>query len=301
MIDLAWNGVGLSTPKTWEPASLERDALLLECDGRPACELKWNMVQGRFSFSRHIKQLSRRNKGVDIVPVDPADTPPIWASASGELEQSGLALRSFLWRAGEERGLGAALHHPATGLAALIQFFVRDESDENTAASVLATFRDHRGGKTIPWTMFGLNARVPARFRLETFSFKPGRFTVQYWLPRSKRTQDRVPAGKGPGIRLTFERFVPADVLLRGRELADWTREILDLPKTISPEPADDGLAWSGISRSSRLRRVLRRQNYDHGRIRLVGNNAILAVTASGTDPMDRAEFQAVVESYGLV
>ncbi|MDD3312927.1 hypothetical protein [Pseudodesulfovibrio sp.] len=301
MTDLAWNGVGLRAPDAWEPASLERDGLLLECGGRPACELKWNVVQGTFSFARHMKRLSRRNRDADILPVDPADTPPAWASAVGGLEDSGLALRSFLWRAGDERGLGAALHHPATGLAALVQFFVRTPEDEDLAATVLASFRDHSGGKTVPWAMFGLAARVPARFRLETFSFKPGRFTVQYWRTRSMRRQDRLPAGKGPGVRLTFERFVPADALLRGRDLADWSREILDLPKRPVPEATPDGLAWAGVSRTSLLRRLLRREIRARGVVRLAGKNAILAVTATGSDPVDAAEFDTVVQSYGIV
>jgi len=301
MTDLAWNGVGLRTPDVWEPASLERDGLLLESGGRPVCELKWNVVQGTFSFARHMKRLSRNNRGVDILPVDPADTPPTWASAVSGLENSGLALRSFLWRTGDERGLGAALHHPATGLAALVQFFVRAPEDEDLAATVLATFRDHTGGKTLPWAMFGLAARVPARFRLETFSFKPGRFTVQYWRPRSTRSQDRLPAGKGPGVRLVFERFVPADVLLRGRDLADWAGEILDLPKTPVPEATPDGLAWAGVSRTSLLRRLLGRETRARGVVRRTKRNAILAVTATGTDPVDAAEFDAVVNSYGIV
>ena len=298
MAELAWNGVGLCAPDDWEPAGLERDGLLLECDGRPACELKWNTVRGSFSFDRHMKKLARGHKGVDMLPADPADTPAAWAGATAALERSGLRLRSFLWQTGEHRGLGAVLHHPATGLAALVQFFVRSLDDEATAASVLASLRDHTGGRTIPWAMFGLTGRVPADFRLETFSFRPGRYTVQYWRPRSRR-QDRMPAGKGPGTRLTFDRFVPADVLLRHAALADWTRETLKPP--LAPSGSADAVAWEGAARTSPLRRLLRREQHARGRVYLTPHNAILAVTAEGADAMAADEFEAAVKSYGLV
>ena len=298
MADLAWNGVGLRVPDEWEPAGLERDGLLLECDGRPACELKWNPVRGTFSFDRHMKKLSRGHKGVGLLPADPSDTPAAWAEATAALEQSGLRLKSFLWQTDADRGLGAVLHHPATGLAALVQFFVRCREDEDTAASVLASLRDHTGGQTIPWTLFGLTARVPADFRLETFSFRPGRYTVRYWRPRSRR-QDRMPAGKGPGTRLAFDRFVPADVLLRHAALADWTREILNPP--LPPSGSADAVGWDGVARTSPLRRLLRRQQFARGQVLLTPHNAILAVTAEGADPMATGEFEAVVKSYGLV
>ncbi|MEF2230234.1 MAG: hypothetical protein V3571_04835 [Pseudodesulfovibrio sp.] len=303
MADLAWNGVGLSVPDTWEPAGLERDGLLLEHDGRPACELKWSTVQGVFSFDRHLKRLARLHKGVELLSVDLADTPPAWAGAVAELERAGLRLKSFLWRADEHRGLGASLHHPATGLAALVQFFVRDHRDEDTAASVLATLRDHTGGRTVPWTLFGLTARVPAEYRLETFSFRPGRYTVRYWRPRSPRRQGRMPAGKGPGARLVFERFVPADVLLRHADLAAWTRATLDPGLDPGPDPGGSAraVAWAGVARTSPLRRLLRRERHARGRVWTTPENAILAVTVDGTDAMEATVFATVAGSYGLV
>jgi len=299
MTDLAWNGVGLAVPDTWEPSAVERDGLMLECDGLPACELKWNAVRGTFSFDRHIRKLSRRHKDADLLAVDPADTPPAWAEAAVALERSGLRLKSFLWRAGEHRGLGAALHHPATGLAALVQFFVRERADEAVAATVLATLRDLSGGRTIPWTLFGLTARVPAEYRLETFSFRPGRYTVRYWRPRSPRRQDRMPAGKGPGTRLTFERFVPADVLLRRTDLAAWTRETLE--PGLDPSGSAQNVAWAGAAKTSLLRRLLHREQHARGRAWVTPRNAILSVAAEGTDAMAETDFETVVKSYELV
>ena len=300
---VAWNTVGITAPDSWEPAGLERDSLLLTKDDRPVCELKWNRVQGTFSFEKHIKRLSKGYKDADVRSVDPSDTSEPWGEAVRDLERTGLRLQSFMWRRGPDLGIGAALHNPGTGLAALVQFFIAGESDEDEAARVLASFRDQSGGKTVPWALFGLQARVPAGFRLETFSFKPGRYTVSYWLPRSGRSQGRLPEGKGPGARLTFERFVPAGVLLRNTDLRTWTKDTLKMPP--SPLEAEDrghGLAWAGVTKTSLLRKVLRRVHHARGRVWTTERgNAILSVSAEGAVPLSAETFEAVVQSYGFV
>ena len=303
MVRVAWNTVGIEVPDSWDPAGLERDSLLLTSDDRPVCELKWNRVQGAFSFEKHLKRLSKGHKGADVWPVDAAETPEPWSEAVRELERAGLRLQSFMWRMGPDLGIGAALHNPGTGLAALVQFFINGEKDEDGAARVLASFRDHSGGRTVPWALFGLQARVPAEFRLETFSFKPGRYTVSYWLPRSKRSQGRLPEGKGPGTRLTFERFVPAGVLLRNTDLPTWLKETLKMPPTpLEAEDLDHGLAWAGVTKTSLLRKVLRRVHRAQARAWTAQpGNAILLVSAEGTVPVDETTFETIVHSYGLV
>ncbi len=303
MPEIIWNGVGLVVPDHWEPAGLERDSLLLESGARPVCELKWNVVRGSFSFEKHLKRLAKGHKDADVHGVELADTPEVWVEAVKRLTRSGLRLRSFIWRSDGHRGIGAALHNPGTGLAALVQFFIVEEADESVAAEVLASFRDHSGGKTVPWTLFGLAARVPAEFRLETFSFKPGRYTVSYWRARSARQDNRLPAGKGPGTRLTFERFVPASVLLKESDLETWVGDVLNEPPgSLSVTTTDNGLAWAGVVRTSLLRKLLRRENHARGRVWTTERgNAILSVTTDGTVPMPEEIFKTIVRSYTLV
>lgn len=303
MTRIAWNGIGMEVPESWDPAGLERDSLLLTKNDRPVCELKWNRVQGTFSFDKHLKRLSKGHKDADVRPVNPEETPGSWVEAVRELERTGLRQQSFMWRLGPDLGIGAALHDSGTGLAALVQFFIAGEGDEDQAARVLASFRDHSGGQTLPWALFGLEARVPAGFRLETFSFKPGRYTVSYWLPRSRRSQGRLPEGKGPGTRLTFERFVPAGVLLRNTDLPAWLRKTLEMPPSpLEAEERDTSLAWAGVIKSSLLRKALRRVRHARGRAWTAHpGNAILLVTAEGTVPVDETTFETAVQSYGLV
>lgn len=303
MTEYRWNCVGLTTPDTWEPASLERDGFLLESRGRPVCEMKWRTVKGGFSFEKHLKKLAKGHKGVDMKSVPLHETPLEWRQGVARLTDSGLRLESFLWRLGDLKGIGAILHNPASGLAALIQFFMEGGSND-TAAEVLATFRDYSSGKTVPWAMFGLKARVPGEFVLDTFSFKPGHYQVKYWRPRAAAARDRLPPGKGPGTHLVFERFAPASVLLKGTTLEEWARAGLEdgVPDALPVEGSSDAIGWHGIDKPSLLRALLRRQRHSMGRVWMSATgNAILVVRTSGAVPLDRDVFKEVCESYAVL
>lgn len=304
MIDYRWNGVGLTTPDNWEPSALERDGFLLEDEGKPLCELKWRVVQGTFSFEKHLKRLVKGHKGVDMDGVSLDQTPVAWQEAANTLTQSGLDLHSFIWRTPTHKGIGAALHNPATGLAVLVQFFIATDDDETVAAETLASLRDFSGGKTVPWAMFGLSARTPAGFILDTFSFKPGHYMVRFWRPRSARQAGRLPAGKGPGTSLVFERVAPASVVLRDTNLETWVRDSLEdaPPASIPLEAGAADVRWSGVAKTSSLRRLLRRSVLSMGHVRTTYfGNAILAVRAFGVIPVSAQTFKAISESYELV
>jgi hypothetical protein len=304
MPDFAWNGIGLVAPSGWEPSAMERDGLLLADNLGPVCELKWNRVHGAFSFDKHLKKLTKGNKGAVVLAAGADEVPDAWARAEDRLAESGLRAKSFLWRADGNRGLGAALHHPGTGLACLVQFFIRSEEDEPVAAGVLATLRDHTGGKTVPWAMFGLAARVPADFALDTFSFRPGHYRVAWWRPASGKRNERVPTGKGPGTRLDFERFAPASVLLKGTTLEAWCRERLAHapPASVTVENGPGRIDWRSAAKTSLLRKALRREIKTCGRAWTPeAGNAVLAVTAEGTALPAEFTFNDICGSFTLV
>ncbi|MUM77205.1 hypothetical protein GKC30_06120 [Pseudodesulfovibrio sp. F-1] len=317
MAEYHWNGVGLTVPDEWEPLVLERDGLTLGSGSRPMCELKWRTVAGGFSFEKHLRRLAKGHRDAAVRAVADDDPPLVWREAVEGLERSGLRVRSFVWQAGGHRGMGAALHGPGTGLAALVQFFMHGEEDreaEGLAAAALAAFRDHTvpwaersdpaSRRTVPFCMFGLRGRVPASFGLDSFSFRPGHYRVRYWRPRRPDSGNGRPTPRGSGTRLTFERFAPASVLLKGRGLDGWAAEALaDPPPVGAVSIGRDGEAvWSCVAATSVARRLLRRENHARGRVWLpAGTNHILAVTATGAVPMPDAPFAAAVQSYELV
>lgn len=304
MPEYIWNGVGLTTPDGWEPAAIERDGLMLEQAGRPVCEVKWRTIQGTFSFEKHLKRLAKGHKSVEMRGVAEEATPEAWREASARLVESGIRSHSFIWQAPQHRGIGAALHHPGTGLAALIQFFIDDDESEAVAAEVLASFRDYASGKTVPWAMFGLSARVPASFVLDTFSFKPGHYMVKYWRHKSPKQTGKMAPGKGPGTSLVFQRFAPASVLLKGVGLRDWCGETLsdDAGIEAGMVSGSDPVFWAGVTETSLLRKILRRESHSCGQVWTTGSgNAILSVHATGSVPVVYDEFTPIHQSYTLI
>lgn len=304
MAELIWNGVGITTPDSWEPAAIERDGLVLQYEDLPVCELKWNEIQGSFSFDKHIKRLTKGNKDAALSGVDETDTPQAWNAAIDSLAESGIRTKSFIWKTDVSRGIGAALHNPATGLAALVQFFIYKEEDETRAADALASFRDYTGGKTRPWAMFGLRARIPAEFKLNTFSFKPGHYTVKYWRPGKAKHTGKIPPGKGPGTHLVFERFAPASVLLKETSLSDWTRASLEdaPPAFVDMTEQGNSTDWSGFAKTSLVRQFLRRSIHTQGRVWTTeSGNAILSVIAHGTVFAPEPIFNDICENYEFV
>lgn len=303
MAEFIWNGVGLTTPDGWEPSALERDGLFLGCEGQPVCELKWRTVQGTFSFEKHIKRLSKGHKGVDMHGVPESETPPVWGVAIKRLAESGIRSQSFIWRTQYHKGIGAALHNPATGMAALIQFFISGNEDEAIASEALASFRDYTGGKTLPWAMFGLSARIPVEFNLDTFSFQPGHYMVKYWRPKTAKQANRLPAGKGPGVSLVFERFAPASVLLEATSLDAWMDGALEEapPKGLPMDVTPESVLWAGVAKTSLLRAFVRREIYTQGRVWLTGaGNSILSVVTRGNIPLPDELINDIIASYEL-
>lgn len=304
MAEYIWNGVGLTAPDTWEPSAIERDGFLLARENAPMCELKWRTVHGSFAFDKHIRKLARSSKEANISQVPDSETPAAWRAALATLDASGIKSQSFIWQTGSHRGIGAALHNTGTGLAALIQFFITEEYGETVAAHTLATFRDYSAGKTVPWTMFGIGGRVPSSFSLNTFSFKPGHYTIEYWRPKSAKRGGKLPAGKGPGTALTFERFAPASVLLKGSDLETWVESTIEdtSGKAISLTSDSESVVWEGATKTSTLRRLLRRELLSVGKAWTTdAGNAILVVSATGVVPLAENQFNDITKSYALV
>jgi len=302
MSEVIWNGLGVTTPADWEPVAIERDGLTFASGDRPVCELKWNRIHGSFSFDKHIKRLTKGNKSAGIVGVPEDETPAAWTTALTELAESGIRSKSFLWQTDTHRGMGAALHNPGLGLAALVQFFIYTDEDENLAAEVLASVRDYSQGKSLPWAMFGLTGRVPAEFLLSTFSFKPGHYRVEYWRPKSGKQSGKMPHGKGPGTHLVFERFAPASVVLRETDLASWVAENIDQATEDALVEHDGGVEWDNITKTNLLRKALRREVQTLGRVWTTDTgNAILSVVTHGVVPAPEPIFNEICESYSLV
>ena len=60
--EIAWDGVVLQLPRSWQPTVIHKSYLFFEQDGQPAFAIKWEQVRGRFSAKRIFNRLQQSLK-----------------------------------------------------------------------------------------------------------------------------------------------------------------------------------------------------------------------------------------------
>jgi len=173
---LAWNGVSLQVPRSWDAVEFRAFALCVSGRDGQGLDLRWARTTGPFDPEAHLARAAGAMGPGAIMDPAPAALPPGWAGAGQALAAAGLTTLPFAWRAGDGGGPGAVLHNPATGLAALARFTLpgpAPEQDMATALAVLDSLADHPPGGPVPWAAFGVTAVVPGDLELRAFSFTP--------------------------------------------------------------------------------------------------------------------------------
>lgn len=285
---VAWSGVQLAVPNEWQPARIGPRYLLLESEFGPTMEVKWGPSGSRLSRRRRFRRLARqidRKGAIFRERALPAD----WRRSLGLLEGVG-----FEWKAEKECAVGALLFCPVCRTVSLIQFFHRGHGAESDrqAAQVLGSFQDHRSDGRCAWSLYDINAVLPAQFRLTEHRFEAGRFVLEF---RDGRR------------RLTLYRWAPAGVLLEGRNLEAFAAasaggsgvDFLPLPDAgragvegVDPRPS--GLA-------GRLKMALRRPRFRGVRVWCVERrNRILGVRLEAPHPVTAAELSELCSAYGM-
>lgn len=191
-LPLAWNGLRLAVPADWRPVRLGLAYLYFEDADGPAFELKWRFGAGRDGMEAALRALTPKRQAKAGPPL-----PDAWLDALADFE-----LMSLSWRKAERTGLGAALFCPDCGMAAVFQAYGGEEGPgpERVAAvaAVLRSLEHHLPGPPA-FALYGLSFTPPPGLPLISFTFVPGRFSLNF-------------ANKGG--RLDVVRLAPADVIL---------------------------------------------------------------------------------------
>lgn len=297
MKPLAWNGARLRVPADWDPVRLGKHYLLLEDPQGPVMELKWTPSPKNLTPAAALKRLTRES-GIDVTPLTDGEVRPAWKRA-----RPGSGLCAFSWNGAGVSGLGAAFACETCGGLSVMQFFhtdrERNRPGEKTWDAVLASYRDHPEKKTRRFEIYDITANVPLEYALGPFSFIAGRFELEF-------------AGKGE--TLVYERFAPAETLLRGQSLDEWIRQVYSLGKggLIERLELDNnptalfvvgGIKSPAAYAATRLLTMLSRQkSFVRGLVRhFPEKNRLLCLTARGLKPMDMKKLLALGENYGTL
>lgn len=297
MKTLAWNGAKLRVPADWDPVRLGKNYLLLEDPQGPVMECKWTPTPKRLTPVDALKRLTRES-GIDVAPLADEAIRPAWKRA-----RPGSGLCAFTWKGAGVSGLGAAFACEACGGLTVMQFFHTDQERNRPGAAtwdaVLASYRDHPEKDSRRFEIYDITANVPLEYALGPFSFQPGRFELEF-------------AGKGE--TLVYERFAPADAILGGQSLEDWTRRVysldargrierLELDKNPAALFVVGGIKSPAAYAATRLLTMLSRQkSFVRGLVRhLPEKNRLLCITARGMKPMDMEKLLGLGKNYGIL
>lgn len=277
---VAWNGVRLEIPASWDPARIGRRFLMLEDAEGPRLALRWEPIRGRFDPERTLRKLTR---AVDAdADVATADVLPSWRKALKSAAGPQPEISGFRWRDGR----GALLHWPDANAAVLVGFY--GKSPPPAAGPALASLRIVVRKPTRAFILYDIQARVPADLNLDRFQFLPGAFELAF---------------SGTGTRLRLHRWGPASMLLDEGGLADFARRrISSAPGSAAAD--GDALVWE-IPVGGPLGAILpgKRPRFEAGRLwRLPEPDRILgAVAAAPSRDEAKTLRDRVARDFGIV
>jgi hypothetical protein len=276
---LAWNGIRLCVPPEWEVTSLASSYLLLDDSESPVLELKWRQVKGKFSHEANLRRLAR---------------------SSSVASKLSLQKKSVLsWQGSEIRGEGAIIYCPTCQTATFFQFYSKSGKIESVVPEqVLHSFRDHCEEGWNTWSLFGMNALVPKGFGVDSHHFHPGHYQLVF-----RRKSER----------LEFNRWGPADVLLKQGGLLQWydersrgNRHTVTSGLKADEYNGEPALTGQVEGPSSFIRRlwsqIVGKHSYNWIRIwHLRERNQILGVEASDSRKLDESLLEEICRNYEMV
>ena len=285
---VAWNGIALSVPGDWELSRMAPRHLAWDTGSRPAMELRWNTIRGKFSFDRTLKRLWRGRARRNSAAMVTWDLPQHWTALMADHRMQG-----FHWHTPQTAAQGVLLFCTVCSTATLIQIFHASAASAPRRSlweSIFLSFRDHWPDGRGLWQVYDIKARLPVRLGLDRFQFQPGCFQLEF----SSKTQ-----------RLRLYRWSPAAVLLGSGDLDDFARGqgVLGAGRgTPRYSLRDRRLDWT-LAPASRLRLLpwRRASIYEQGRVwHLKGANRILGMVLQGKKEVNPAEFDRWAAEYVL-
>ena len=267
--------MSFDVPEVWHATVIFKNYLFFEKNDKPAFDIKWQPVQGRFSPSSILKQLNKGDKNFSHTPWE---LPEAYTMHLNPYQHAG-----FKW-GNHKHHHGILLYHASSRLVIILRFHYYQDRELPTFSHLLQTLTNNTRNGLTPWAVFDIQALLPSAARLENHEFYPGKYSMVFSLDRQ---------------RLVLLRFKPAAELLRSKTLADFGAHLADQAQPISTTPYT--AQWS--SRSSgwqKLRAALARKP-QYTELHLAHHtdtNIILGVLIEGNKPLPPETTQHIIDNY---
>ncbi len=219
---VAWNGVFLTVPYDWLPATIAPRQLLFTHNDRAVFDCRWFPESAAISAQRKRRMLEKLLDRPEGFTLSPAAIPSFWRTALSSLS-SRLTLLPFVHNA----GFGALCRHENARASLLLHCPVSELASSGAASGALEDTAGLPGlaglpmvlnslgmvraqEKTVPYAMCDIQFSAPAGYTLSRAEFRPGHTRIEFARGR---------------CLLSVQRFAPANVVLQGQPFRAWIQE----------------------------------------------------------------------------
>ncbi len=178
-----WNGVGLALPRDWELVRIGKNRLTFQQGNPQVVEIQWRRGDASIKFPAVVEKWKRtcRKRGDLLSPIQfPKDL-----SRAVDVEWDG-----FEWKNDGYWGVDILRFCRRCHTLTDVRWTVSSNISERESIpwadirSMLDGFSDHEPAVGIRFSIYDIEVIVPQDFRLETFSFHPGVFELQFQAER---------------------------------------------------------------------------------------------------------------------
>lgn len=293
--EVGWNGIRFSVPSAWEAGRIGERYILLEHDGLPVLELKWNKIKGKFSSEKQLKRLkSDYHKQQFAMEISPWFIPKDLQNVLKSHEING-----FQWKGKLFAGKGLILFCKDCHCATLLQFYERRDAGKDRLnliykGKILSSFQDHSLNGTYLWSVFDIRTVLQEHFKLLGHSFSPGSFELEF----------------DTGVcHVFFYRWSPASVILIENDLQAFAEKVFPFKscrlesKALGDYETIEIQSFPSISLWKKWRQKLHKKPiFKWARLWHISKaNRILAVKAESDKPLDFELLKSICSEYDII
>jgi hypothetical protein len=294
--EIGWNGIRFSVPRFWEAGRVGERYMLLENDGFPVLELKWNNIRGKFSTEGHLKRFkSNYQKQQGGQTISSWLIPRHWQDLLKSYDVTG-----FQWKGNLLTGKGLILFCKDCRCATFLQFYERRDNKKDDfnlihQEEILSSFQDHISQNDLYlWSVYDIRTMLPQHFKLSRHSFSPGAFEMTF----------------DTGVyTVSFYRWSPASVILLESDLQDFAEKVFPFKSCRPVSELSDNVeaieleSFPLISFWRKWRQKLRKKPmFKWARVWHISSaNRILAVKAESDQPLDFESLNSICSEYGVI
>ena len=333
--EIAWYGIKFTIPVEFQPVSIAKNHLLFEQEGKPVFEVKWQKNCSKPDPERIINKLAEKNRHFIRAPqlievsLPTQGKKPKKDKSCNDFDYDGFSMLKdispdftpypFTWKTTDTHAQGVIMLCSKCQGISILQFF-QSQNDKNETLSdpgranigypnahntIIKSFADHNvyPYDLSTWAMFDMHFVMPARYKLEKYSFKPGHFSMIF---------------KDKNVMVELHRFSPASFLLNEKTLGQFMESSFNLSaadfsldhNSFHPEDTAETVEYKrkeSFNENNKftcfLKKMLKKKDLPFicRASHLPEKNKILVVILHSHDMDDLTEFNKIHEEYNIV